>query len=386
MLIRKFNGIVAVLAGFGLIVGSAFTQSGGADGDYLTEEELYGDPVGSGDAGEIWDPIEPINRGVAKFNRQADRFAINPVLDAYTASVPAPLRDSLRNLLRHASMPMRLGNELLQGDLDGAGNVSARFFINTIAGAGGLADVARLEGYEYAPEDFGQTLGKWGVPAGPYLVVPLLGPTNLRDGAANIAESQLDPIDLWLDNTDRGEWRLTRTLAQYVTLRADSQDGLEALRRDSVDPYAALRSAYHQRRRSLIREEAAEEMEFPVYEEMPAPEPGAETLAPRDSAAPVNKTPGGAPQAPEKPGAADSTDSAATGPRPSQRWQLTARRSQQVRPKLLLPLGPQVSQIGRVRATIEAYERVRGQARRPSRHPRAASIPGAALIPGGDRR
>ena len=130
---------------------------------------------------EINDPLESMNRATFAVNDALDTVIMEPVARGYRAVAPEPARKGVRNFLRNLRSPVNIANQLLQGDLEGAGNDLTRFAVNSLVGVGGLFDVAGSEGYEYEREDFGQTLGKWGVDSGPYLVLPLLGPSSFRD-------------------------------------------------------------------------------------------------------------------------------------------------------------------------------------------------------------
>ena len=131
----------------------------------------------------VWDPIEGFNRTIFQINQGIDFILIRPVSATYRQVVPDPLQEIVTNVLRHLRTPVILINELLQGDWEGAEVAATRFFLNTIVGVAGIADVAAYVDPDLAfqAEDFGQTLAVWGVGDGPYLVLPILGPSNLRD-------------------------------------------------------------------------------------------------------------------------------------------------------------------------------------------------------------
>lgn len=125
---------------------------------------------------KVDDRFESSNRMVFAFNDTVNDAVIHPVVKGYRMAVPSPARTGLRNVLRTLRAPVNLGNQVLQGDVEGAGNVVTRTIINVLVGVGGIFDVAGYEGMEYESEDFGQTLAVWGVDHGPYLVLPLIGP------------------------------------------------------------------------------------------------------------------------------------------------------------------------------------------------------------------
>jgi phospholipid-binding lipoprotein MlaA len=204
---------------------------------------------------QISDPLEPLNRGVFAFNNTLDRFLVEPVAKIYNAIFPDFFRDGVQNFMRNLRAPLIVGNNVLQGDFKGAGVATARFAINTTAGIAGLIDVAAAQGLEYEQEDFGQTLAVWGLGDGFYLVLPVLGPTTLRDGTGALVDAFADPVRLYAFNRDE-EWiYYTRGLVEAVDNRARIVRAVEDLRRNSLDYYAAVRSAYTQNRRALIRDQ-----------------------------------------------------------------------------------------------------------------------------------
>lgn len=202
----------------------------------------------------IDDPFEEANRAVFKFNTAVDDAVIHPVVRGYKDVVPETVRTGISNFLQNLKTPLNVANNLLQGDVKGGSDSLMRGIVNTTVGIGGLVDVAATGGLEHEPEDFGQTLGVWGVGNGPYLVVPLFGPTTARDGAGFIVDSLADPVTNYLDNTDEEGLLYTRVALQYLDLRADLLPVLEDLQRSSIDYYASLRSTYYQNRAALVRD------------------------------------------------------------------------------------------------------------------------------------
>jgi len=158
----------------------------------------------------IHDPLEGLNRQTLKFNEAVDKAVLEPVAKGYRFVTPSGGRMIVRNFLQNLNSPVIIGNELLQGDLDGAGNATARVVINTLAGFGGLFDFATQGGIPYQSEDFGQTLAKWGVGDGLYLMLPLLGPSSLRDASGRVVDSYADPLRTYLFNIDRDFLHYTR--------------------------------------------------------------------------------------------------------------------------------------------------------------------------------
>lgn len=206
-------------------------------------------------ASGISDPIEPVNRGIFAFNNVLDMYIIEPVAKVYNALMPPFFRDGVQNFMRNLRSPLIVGNELLQGDFHNAGVATARFIINTTAGIGGLIDVAQAQGLPYEPEDFGQTLAVWGFGDGFYLVLPVIGPSSLRDATGLAVDSFADPVRIVAHNTDNDWIYYTRVAVEGLDTRARLVKAVDDLRRNSLDYYAAVRSAYAQKRHALIRDE-----------------------------------------------------------------------------------------------------------------------------------
>lgn len=215
------------------------------------------EPVMAGDV-EINDPFENANRAVFSFNSAVDRAVIHPIAKGYNAALPKPVRTGVDNVLRNLKSPVTFANQTLQGDAEGAGNVLVRAVVNTLIGFGGIFDVAGSEGIKYEQEDFGQTLATWGVGHGPYLVVPIIGPSSLRDYVGYAVDSFADPLRWYLFNVDHEEIYYGKVGMEYLTLRASLVDVLEDLEKSSIDYYAATRSAYYQRREALVNDQDPE--------------------------------------------------------------------------------------------------------------------------------
>lgn len=199
------------------------------------------------------DPIEPINRAIFSFNRGLDAVILKPVASVYKQVLPQTLQDGIRNFLNNLRTPLILANNLLQGDIDGAHQTIARFTTNSIIGFGGFGDPAGDLGVKYRSEDFGQTLGVWGIGEGPYLMLPIFGPSNPRDLIGLVVESVADPIDIWADNTDRDAIPISRLLLRGIDRRAGNLKTIDELEKSSLDFYATVRSLYRQVRADEIR-------------------------------------------------------------------------------------------------------------------------------------
>ncbi len=216
------------------------------------------------DGGEVYDPLEDVNRTTYAVNDAVDKVLLEPVAKGYRAVVPKMVRTSVHNFLTNLKMPVNAANQLLQGDIEGVAHDISRTMINTTIGIGGLFDVAASAGLEHEPEDFGQTLAVWGVGHGPYLVLPFIGPSSVRDGVGMLVDSYADPLRLYLHNTDQDEWHYVRLGATILDTREQLIDVLDDLRKNSIDPYAAMRSAYMQRREALVRDEKPDEAAAPA--------------------------------------------------------------------------------------------------------------------------
>ena len=206
--------------------------------------------------GEIADPFQGFNKVVFQFNDAADQAVMRPIASGYRSVVPQPARTGLKNFLRNLRAPVNFTNEVLQGDLSGAGTVLTRTTVNTLIGVGGLVDVAAMEGIPYEHEDFGQTLAVWGVDHGAYLVLPLMGPSSMRDGTGLMVDYVFDPLNWYFYNVRPSNegWAFGRLAAEGLVKREELLDVLDDLRRNSFDYYAAMRNAYVQRRDAMVRD------------------------------------------------------------------------------------------------------------------------------------
>lgn len=218
----------------------------------------------------ISDPLEVPNRFVFAVNEAADILLIRPVAEVYVGVVPDPVRQVVHNFIQNLMAPIYIANNLLQGNFEGAQVATGRFMTNTILGIGGLADVAAEAGLPEKPADFGQTLGVWGVGTGPYLVLPLLGPSNVRDAVGYGVDSFGDPFRIWTNAVGQDGVQLGRSVTSGIDRRSQLLREIDDLRRNSIDFYATVRSLYAQQRNAAIRGTAApaspEFPEFPEYD------------------------------------------------------------------------------------------------------------------------
>jgi len=203
------------------------------------------------------DPWERVNRGTQRFNDAIDRAVLKPAATGYRRHVPQPVRTGIGNLLGHLAFPTTIVNDLLQLKLRDTAADIGRFLLNSTLGIGGLLDPATRVGIRRNDEDFGQTLGRWGMPAGPYVVLPLLGPSTLRDTPALAVDSQTD-LRVRLD-LDTGS-RIVLGVLSALDRRADLLPADQTLER-AFDRYAFIRNAWLQRREYLVRDGDVAEQE-----------------------------------------------------------------------------------------------------------------------------
>jgi len=194
------------------------------------------------------DPFEGMNRGVFAFNDSFDRTIATPIARTYRGALHPEIRDRVRNFFSNLADPLIGVNNLLQGKFEDGFFDWVRFGFNTTIGLLGVHDVASDMGYEKHNEDFGQTFGWWGAPPGPYLVLPFLGSSDVRDGLGTGVDFYVDPMRLIEpDGLRYSLWAL-----RFTNVRADLLDASRLLEEAALDRYVFLRDAYLQRRRSLI--------------------------------------------------------------------------------------------------------------------------------------
>ncbi|MBK9392396.1 MAG: VacJ family lipoprotein [Uliginosibacterium sp.] len=203
--------------------------------------------AGCASTGNPKDPLEPLNRKVFAFNDALDTYALQPVAKGYVAATPLPVRSGIGNFFSNLDDVWTGINNLLQGKVGRAGSDVGRLLINSTVGIFGLFDVASELGLEKHDEDLGQTLGVWGVGPGPYLVLPLLGSTTLRD-TANFASTYVDPVP----RIERVATRNTLRAVKLVDTRAQLLNAGRALDEAAIDKYAFMRDFYLKRRQSQI--------------------------------------------------------------------------------------------------------------------------------------
>jgi phospholipid-binding lipoprotein MlaA len=250
------------------------------------------------------DPFEKFNRAMYAFNEVVDKYALEPVARGYRAVTPEPVREGVGNVLHNLKAPVIFANDVLQAEPARAGTTVARFGINTTVGIAGLFDVASTMGLERHNEDFGQTLGRWGVGSGPYLVLPLLGPSSVRDAAGGVVDAALNPIN-YAEFDGDDTFRTSRTVIGVIDGREGALDAVESIRQTSIDPYVSVRTTYGILREAAVRNGQTDVQDLPEFEEIPSevsPDPGVQPSSETPTREPVpsdplsSATPTGAPQ------------------------------------------------------------------------------------------
>jgi phospholipid-binding lipoprotein MlaA len=198
------------------------------------------------------DPYEATNRAIFNINMKIDKAVAKPVAKFYNHAVPQFARNGVHNFLYNLDKPVTFGNDLLQGEGTRATETFGRFTVNLALGVGGLVDVATLIGIPDHSEDFGQTLGVYGVGEGPYLVVPFMGPNPPRDLAGDVVDIFIDPTT-YIRFHGSDTWYAVRSGVSVLDLRARNVDNLDQIERTSIDLYATTRNLYRQYRNSEIR-------------------------------------------------------------------------------------------------------------------------------------
>jgi len=217
------------------------------------------------------DPLEGVNRAIFDFNLAFDDYVLVPVAKGYRTVVPEPGQEGVKNFFNNLRSPLIFVNDVLQGEPERATQTLFRMVLNTTVGLGGVLDVGTYLGLPYHQEDFGQTLGRWGVDGGPYLMLPFLGPSNIRDATGTAATVFVDPFNLWMTNIDLAYIPFARTATDSVDQRSRNIETFDKVRSTSLDYYATLRSLYLQRRASDIRnEDSASPSGNPISSQRPS--------------------------------------------------------------------------------------------------------------------
>jgi phospholipid-binding lipoprotein MlaA len=200
---------------------------------------------------EEYDPFEKFNEVMFEVNRNLDRFVLKPVAQVYRVIVPEPFEILIANGFDNIAFVPRAANSLLQGKWGGTARELGRFLINSTLGIGGLFDAAKYWGIEKSREDFGQTLGVWGFPPGPYLVLPLMEPMTIRDGIGRGVDAAMNPLTWVGPSIYIG---LAMKVGEMINDRALNLELFQGLEESVVDLYSAVRNGYLRRREQMIKE------------------------------------------------------------------------------------------------------------------------------------
>ena len=254
---------------------------------WLAAASLLAGCASAGSPAAARDPLEPLNRAVFEFNDAVDRTVLEPVARGYRDYLPEELRLVIGNVFGNLADLWTSANQLMQGKPLEALSDLSRFVLNSTLGVAGLADIATPMGLEKHHEDFGQTLGRWGVPSGPYLVLPLLGPSSLRDAPALIPDYKGDLV-MAIDS--KGE-RNNAYLLRVIDTRAQLLRAERLVEGAALDRYSFIRDGYLQRRRNLVYDGNPPEEPPPAYDPEDDPEaPGASDDAPASAPASAPRT------------------------------------------------------------------------------------------------
>lgn len=224
--------------------GRTADTAGGADADWDEVAEV-----------KVHDPIEPVNRGIFWFNHQLYTYVAKPFSTAYKFVFPQPVRHGIRNAYDNIRFPVRFVNHTLQGRLDRSAKETGKFLVNTTAGVGGIMKpsekIPALA--DLPPADTGQTFAKWGVPHGPYVVLPVLGPSSCRDAVGTAGDTALNPIS-WLTFVFGGAaWTTGVSAPSGTHSLPDRMDAYDLATKDAVDPYVSARTGYIQYRNAAAQ-------------------------------------------------------------------------------------------------------------------------------------
>lgn len=233
----------AASPGKGALTAQPATAGAGEDNDWDNVAEV-----------EVHDPIEPVNRGIFWFNHQLYTYVAKPFSTAYKFVFPDLLRRGLRNAYDNVRFPVRFVNHTLQGRLDRTAQETGRFLVNTTAGVGGVMKPAdKIPALADVPKaDTGQTFGKWGIPHGPYLVFPVLGPTSSRDLVGTAGDTALNPV-AWLGLVFGGAaWTTAVSAPSGAHGVPDQMDLYDLATKEALDPYISARTGYLQNRKAAL--------------------------------------------------------------------------------------------------------------------------------------
>ncbi|NQV58535.1 MAG: VacJ family lipoprotein [Alphaproteobacteria bacterium] len=224
---------------------------------------------------EANDPFEPLNRYFFEVNRALDQFLLRPVAEIYRGTLPEGVRSSVRSVINNLETPGIFVQDVLQGETDRASDSLGRFLTNSFFGVGGLNDVAAGDnpknpdaGIPFHNEDLGQTFAVWGAGPGPYLMLPLIGPSNVRDGLGRALNFYTDPVNYVVPNEHRTGFSLARSVVRGLDTRSRNIESFDEIERGAIDFYATVRSLYRQYRASEIGNGRGPENPLPEMSEV----------------------------------------------------------------------------------------------------------------------
>jgi len=259
------------------------------------------------------DPYERMNRRFYASAIDANRRFFRPIARLYRALTPGPIGFVIHNMVTNLSEPVIVANDVLQFRGRAAGRDFARLAFNTTVGIGGMIDAAAPQGLPHHDNDFGITLGVWGVKPGPYLFLPFLGPTTVRDGIGMAGDAAMSPLN-YVRFPGRLTLQVTSGVVGGLDKRISSQGDLDAITGDAADPYATLRSVYLQSREAAVRGEDAAPVLPPIDEPEPSAAPTSSAPGPGADAAPISTAAPVAPSAVDAPVAREAAASNLDGP------------------------------------------------------------------------
>ncbi len=226
------------------------------------------DPAARAEFEKTNDPLEPLNRRIFKNNMRVEKHVLRPIGKAYKKVVPEFLRNRVRDFSNNYASPVTFINDVLQGKGGRAAETAVRFVVNTVAGIGGLFDVAGQYGLKRHTEDFGQTLAVWGFKSGPYLVLPILGPSSVRHTIGRGVDAFSNPFSYVTGDSIAVQFVFgARGALGFLDEYSRNIQRIEDLEKDSVDWYATVRSLYRQHRESEIKDGKVDKIPLPGDDE-----------------------------------------------------------------------------------------------------------------------
>ncbi|KVH36222.1 ABC transporter [Burkholderia cepacia] len=265
------------------------------------------------------DPLEPMNRAMYKFNDTVDTNIAQPIAKGYQKVTPTPVRTAISNFFSNLGDLGNIANNLLQLRITDATQDLMRVAMNSLFGVAGLIDIATPAGLPKHHQDFGLTMARWGVPSGPYLVLPVFGPSTFRDGVGRAVDVRFNLLN-YIEPAARNPMYI----AQFISARSDLLGATDLLKQAALDPYSFVRDAYLQQRKSLTYRSQSSSAALPTYNEpgesgaVPAATPAVPGLPNYEDPGESGGMPGAAPNnAPAAPGLPQYDDPGADGAMPA---------------------------------------------------------------------